>query len=78
MHISSATAMRIVTDLSDIIRQKVNLMDENGVVIASTDSFPVVPPAFSASTSNRYCIPARPPWHAPRTTTRRATAPASR
>ena len=22
------------------------------------DSFPVVPPAFSASTSNRYCIPA--------------------
>ena len=37
MHISSATAMRIVTDLSDIIRQKVNLMDENGVVIASTD-----------------------------------------
>lgn len=37
MHISSATAMRIVTDLSDIIRQKINLMDENGVVIASTD-----------------------------------------
>lgn len=37
MHISHSTAMRIVTDLSDIIRQSINLMDENGVVIASTD-----------------------------------------
>lgn len=37
MRISHSTAMRIVTELSDIIRQSINLMDENGVVIASTD-----------------------------------------
>ena len=37
MKISRSTAMRIVTDLSDIVGQKINMMDENGVIIASTD-----------------------------------------
>jgi len=29
--------MRIVTDLSDIVGQQINMMDENGLIIASTD-----------------------------------------
>ena len=37
MQISKTIAMRIVTDLSAIIDQKVNLMDETGTIIASTD-----------------------------------------
>ncbi len=37
MEISRSTAMRIVTELSEIISQKVNLMDEKGMIIASTD-----------------------------------------
>ncbi len=37
MQISGTTAMRIVSELSGIIQQKVNLMDENGIIIASTD-----------------------------------------
>lgn len=37
MRISKTIAMRIVTDLGDIIDQKVNLMDETGAIIASTD-----------------------------------------
>lgn len=37
MKISRSTAMRIVTDLSDIVGQQINMMDENGLIIASTD-----------------------------------------
>ena len=37
MKISRSTAVRIVTDLSDIVGQQINMMDENGVIIASTD-----------------------------------------
>ena len=31
MKISRSTAMRIVTDLSDIVGQQINMMDENGL-----------------------------------------------
>lgn len=37
MKISRTTAMRIVSELSDIIQQKINMMDGNGIIIASTD-----------------------------------------
>ena len=37
MHIGKQLAMQIVTELSGIIDQKVNLMDETGTIIASTD-----------------------------------------
>ncbi len=37
MKISKTTAMKIVNDLSDTILQSINLMDEYGVIIASSD-----------------------------------------
>lgn len=37
LRISRTTAQRIVTDLSEIIQENINLMDENSVIIASTD-----------------------------------------
>ena len=37
MHISKTIAMRIVTELGAIIDQRINLMDESGAIIASTD-----------------------------------------
>lgn len=37
MNISKQNAMQIVTDISEIIHQNINLMDEKGVIIASTD-----------------------------------------
>lgn len=37
MKINKATGMRIVTELSDIIHQRINLMDEKGRIIASSD-----------------------------------------
>ena len=37
MHISKTIAMRIVTELGAIIDQRINLMDESGTIIASTD-----------------------------------------
>lgn len=37
MRINKQIAMRIVTELGDIIDQKINLMDETGTIIASTD-----------------------------------------
>ncbi len=38
MRISKQVALQIVTELGDIIGQKVNLMDETGTIIASTDA----------------------------------------
>ena len=37
MNLSKQNAMQIVTDISEIIHQNINLMDENGTIIASTD-----------------------------------------
>lgn len=37
MKISRSTGMRIVTELSDIIHQRINLIDEKGYIIASSD-----------------------------------------
>lgn len=37
MHISKRDAMKTVTEISAIINQNVNMMDENGVIIGSTD-----------------------------------------
>lgn len=37
MNISKQNAMQIVTDISKIIHQNINLMDEKGIIIASTD-----------------------------------------
>jgi carbohydrate diacid regulator len=37
MELSKQNAMKIVTEISDIIGQHVNMMDENGMIIASTD-----------------------------------------
>lgn len=37
LRIGRTTAQRIVTDLSEIIQENINLMDENSVIIASTD-----------------------------------------
>jgi carbohydrate diacid regulator len=37
MNISYKIATKIVTDIGEIISQHVNLMDENGIIIASTD-----------------------------------------
>lgn len=37
MKIGKLTAQRIVTDLSEIIQENINLMDENSIIIASTD-----------------------------------------
>lgn len=38
MNISRQNAMHIVTNISNIINQHVNMMDEHGMIIASTDS----------------------------------------
>ena len=38
MNISRQNAMQIVTDISNIINQNVNMMDERGMIIASTDA----------------------------------------
>ncbi|MDR0652655.1 MAG: hypothetical protein LBG12_05040, partial [Synergistaceae bacterium] len=37
MNISRQNAMQIVFDISNIINQHINMMDENGLIIASTD-----------------------------------------
>ncbi len=37
MKISKSTGLRIVTELSDIIHQRINLIDEKGYIIASSD-----------------------------------------
>ncbi len=38
MHISKQQAMKTVTEISTIIQQNVNIMDQNGIIIGSTDS----------------------------------------
>lgn len=38
MNISTDNAMQIVTEISNIINQHVNMMNESGIIIASTDS----------------------------------------
>lgn len=38
MHISKQQAMKTVTEISAIIQQNVNIMDQNGIIIGSTDS----------------------------------------
>jgi carbohydrate diacid regulator len=37
MNISKKVAFQIVTDISEIINQRVNMMDDNGIILASTD-----------------------------------------
>ena len=37
MQISKVSAMKIVTEISSIINRDVNMMDDNGIIIASTD-----------------------------------------
>lgn len=36
LRISAHAAQRIVTDLSEIVQEDINLMDENSVIIASS------------------------------------------
>lgn len=38
MHISTRSAQQIVSEISGIVKQNVNMMDEKGYIIASTDS----------------------------------------
>ncbi|MDR1929463.1 MAG: hypothetical protein LBQ44_02430, partial [Treponema sp.] len=37
MNISKKVAFQIVSDISEIINQSVNMMDDKGVIIASTN-----------------------------------------
>ena len=39
MHISKNAAMQIVDEISQLVKQNINLMDETGHIIASCDKF---------------------------------------